>query len=329
MKLLSISTDRKIFENGSAVRARQIEYAKHCDEMHIIVFADKNFKEESIAPNCFVYPTRSKSHFLYPFDAIRLGRFVMKRGITNITCQDSSFTAMVGVALKKSFNVPLEIQIHTDIGSPYFARSFGNRIRKAMALSYIRKADTIRVVSSRIKTFLTGKLGITENKITVRPIVVETEEIARAAITVDLHKKYPQFSKITLMASRITEEKNISMAIEAWKDIRSHKSDIGLVIVGSGPLLESLESKVAKLGLQEVVKFESWVNRETLFSYYKSADVFLNTSFFEGYGMTLVEAKAAGLKTISTDVGIADEVGVTITPYDPRALAEIVLKTLS
>ena len=37
-----ISTDRKIFEEGSAVRVRQIEYAKEYEEVHIIVFAKKS-----------------------------------------------------------------------------------------------------------------------------------------------------------------------------------------------------------------------------------------------------------------------------------------------
>ena len=39
-----ISTDRKIFEEGSAVRARMIEYGKLFDELHIVVFTKRNLK---------------------------------------------------------------------------------------------------------------------------------------------------------------------------------------------------------------------------------------------------------------------------------------------
>ena len=42
-----------------------------------------------------------------------------------------------------------------------------------------------------------------------------------------------------------------------------------------------------------------------MISYYKTADLFLLTSDYEGYGLTLVEAVAAGVRVISSDVGIA------------------------
>ena len=44
------------------------------------------------------------------------------------------------------------------------------------------------------------------------------------------------------------------------------------------------------------------------FSYYKTADLFLLTSNYEGYGMAVVEAMAAGCPVIMTDVGLAGEV---------------------
>jgi len=54
-----ISTDRLIFQKGSAVRARQAEYAKGWDEVHIIVFAGRGGLPgkmgEEIAENCRVY----------------------------------------------------------------------------------------------------------------------------------------------------------------------------------------------------------------------------------------------------------------------------------
>ncbi|MDO8656038.1 MAG: hypothetical protein Q7K45_02260, partial [Nanoarchaeota archaeon] len=86
MKILSIGTDRKLFEPNSAVRLRQIENAKKYDELHIIVMDTKNVTHNSakpvadnqksiqLSPNCWVYSTQSKSKFLYPFGAIRIGR---------------------------------------------------------------------------------------------------------------------------------------------------------------------------------------------------------------------------------------------------------------
>lgn len=361
-----ISTDTKIFEEGSAVRARQAEYAKGWDEVHIIVFAKRNaqfpitnnevnhksqdpnsreLKEASIAPNCFVYPTRSWSKFLYSLDASRLGSFIIpRRKITDITCQDPFLTSISGVALKKEFQIPLEIQVHTDIGSPNFTYTFGNRIRKVLALTNIPQADSVRVVSERIRSYLektqdprskikiNSKFKIQNSKpyIEVRPIFVDTDKIKDAQIIEksDLHKKYPQFEKIVLMASRLEKEKSIELAINSWPMIIIKYPKAGLIIVGSGSLEHKLKTLISRLGLQTSVIIESWANFATLCTYYKTADLFLNTSLFEGYGMTLVEAQAARCKIVSTDVGVAKEVGARIVGWNKKEVSEAIVEIL-
>jgi len=338
-KLLMISTDRQIFEVGSAVRARQVEYAKGFDEVHIVVFTKKGTAgraEAAIAPNCWAYPTRSSSKFLYPFDAIKLGRFIIdKRGVTEITCQDASLAAMAGVSLKKEFAalgrpLSLEIQVHEDLGSPYYGRMVTNKIRKSLALKYLPQADRIRVVSGRIKDFIVKSLDVPESKIEVRPIAVNVERIKNASILVgaDLHTKYPQFKKIVLMASRLEPEKNIELAIKAFKYVSIKIPTAGLIIVGKGSRLDGLKALVSQSHLNRSVVFEDWADQATLASYYKTADLFLNTSFFEGYGMTLVEAQAAGVPIVSTDVGVAREVGATIIPFEPSKVAEAIIASL-
>ena len=95
-----------------------------------------------------------------------------------------------------------------------------------------------------------------------------------------------------------------------------------------GKLIGVQKSQISKLELTESVVFKPWANRETLVSYYKTADLFLNTSFFEGYGMTLVEAKAAGCRIVSTDVGMAREIGALIIDYDARDIAKTIISCL-
>jgi len=328
-KLLSISTDKLLFEEGSAVRERIAAYAREWDEMHIIVSTRRrdDFAETTIGDNVWVYPTRSRFKIFYPLHATQLGRFIMKRGgMTHITCQDPFFTAFAALPLKKESGLPLEIQVHTDIGSPNFTYTIGNRIRKAMALSYLPKADSVRVVSERIRRYLVEKLGIDGSKITVRPIAVDAEAIRNAPVTVDLHKKYPQFDRIVLMASRLEPEKDVASAIKAWPLVsvtidNAPNIRAGLVIVGRGSELPKLKSLVARLGLADKIVFEPWADKATLVSYYKTADLFLNTSLFEGYGMTLVEARAAGAKVVSTDVGVANEIGASIVGHDTADIA--------
>src|SRR3989344_4706924 len=226
MKILSIGTDRKLFEEGSAVRARQIEYAKKWEEIHIVVFSIKSEIKKiriQISDNVWVYSTGSLSKLFYILDAIKI--------------------------------------------------------------------DEEKILASVV---FSGN---------------------------DLRKKYPQFDFIVLMAGRLEPEKNFSFALEIWREVVKKNLRAGLIIVGSGSISDVLKLQVTGYKLQDNVVFEPWT--ENLFSYYKTADIFLNTSFYEGYGMTLAEAAVADCPIVSSDVGIFYELfqsgkKVAICPVDDK-----------
>ena len=107
------------------------------------------------------------------------------------------------------------------------------------------------------------------------------------------------------MASRLEKEKNIVLAIEMMRELIRQYPKIGMVIIGDGKEKKNLERLVSKYNLQKNILFEGWQN--DLISYYKTANVFLSTSLYEGYGLTIVEALASGCPVVSSDVGIASE----------------------
>lgn len=320
MKLLSISTDRKIFDKNSNVAMRQVEYAKGYEEMHIIVFSDQKFTETVLAPNLWVYPTRSGSKWKYIYDGLKLAKFIVsKRNITNITCQDPFETGLIGAIIKdKNPNIELELQIHTDIGSKYFQNfNILNRLRTRLSQFTLIRADHIRVVSNRIKDYLVK--FIDSSKIEIRPIKLDIDKIKNIPVTVDLHKQYPQFERIVLMASRLEKEKNIDMAIDAFAEVLKMRQNVGLVIVGDGSQRGLLQKKVRDLGIEGSVVFLGWQN--DVITYYKTCDIFLSTSWYEGYGLSLVEAHSLGIKVVSTDVGIAKELNLKIVKFDKTSIA--------
>ena len=209
-----------------------------------------------------------------------------------------------------------------------------NKIRTIISKYTLTKADSVRVVSERIKDYV--KNYIDESKITIRPIDIGENSIKNLSLDKikpenDLHKKYSQFSKIILMISRLGKEKNIDGAINAFKIakdkiLKEKNIKIGLIIVGNGDEKDNLMRLAIDLGLKDSIIFENWQNStEILASYYKTCDIFLNTSWYEGYGMTLKEAKASECKIISTDVGIAREVGAKIVGFDACSIAEGVI----
>ncbi|MFZ2621027.1 MAG: glycosyltransferase [Minisyncoccia bacterium] len=307
MKVLSISTDRRLFEEKSAVLERQNGYTSKMEELHIIVFS---YMSHSLTPkkigNVFLYPTNSLSRATYFFDALKIGEnIILKNGFNKtssvITTQDPFETGLVGYFLHKKSNIPFQLQIHTDFLDPYFKRGFINRARVLIAKFVIPKAQGIRVVSSVISDSIKRKFPKLKIVPDVLPIFVDVNKLLTPSVSTKV--EFPQFKFIIFMASRLTKEKRIYTALGALKEVLTEFPKVGLVIAGSGPEMDHLFNKVERLGMSKNVVFTGW--QEDLLSYYKTADLFLLTSEYEGYGMTLIEAGASGCPIVTTRVGIA------------------------
>ncbi len=307
MKVLSIGTDRKLFEGGSAVLLRSLDIACKMEELHIIVFSlRKHDLSSKKIKNLYIYPTNSNSRTGYISDALKIAKNVVLnsdflRGQSVISTQDPFETGLVGYRLKKRFNLPLQIQIHTDFLSPYFKNSFLNRIRVILAKFLIPKADGLRVVSSFIGDSIKKLSPALKTQPDILPVFIDIENILKdnSEYVID----FPQFDFTVLMASRLTKEKRIDVALDAIKKVTKQFPKSGLIIYGNGPEKNNLEVKVSSLGLTKNVVFIGW--REDLVSLYKTFDIFLLTSEYEGYGMTLIEAGASGCPIVTTDVGLA------------------------
>lgn len=105
-------------------------------------------------------------------------------------------------------------------------------------------------------------------------------------------------SKIVLIVSRLVENiKRLSLALDAWEQIEKDMmfNDWQLIIVGDGPD-ESMYSDYIK---QHNLKRVSMAGRQDPTQYYKRAPIFLMTSEYEGFGMTLVEAQSFGCVPIA------------------------------
>ncbi len=309
MKVLMISSDRRVLEAGSAVSLRMKDYAAQVEELHIVVLCDasEGLKEGAIDKNVWAYPTNSSIKFTRPFDAARIGkRLVIERGFVRgksiITAQDPFECGWAGLKIKKRWRLPLEVQVHTDPFSPYFSGTL-NRVRKFIARRVLKRVDRIRAVSREVAERL-GETMDLSSKIYILPIAVDQEKITSGNLTFDLHARYG-WTFVLLAVARLEKEKNLGFALRALAEVRKTFPDTGLVIVGSGSEEKHLRSLSQKLGLEGFVDFIGWQNN--LASFYKSANVFIQTSIFEGYGLALIEAGLNGLPVISTPVGIAKE----------------------
>ena len=304
-RVLMISSDRNIFEKKSDVRRRMSQYGSLFDELHIIVSTKKkgaSFESEKISDNVWVYPTNSYSKWFYVLDAVRIGKKM--HDIDIVTAQDPFELGAAGALIAKKLQTRLHIQVHTDLVSAHFKKkSVLNRIRIVIAKWVIAKAHCIRSVSKRVGRGIEIKYRPSA-RVSTLPIYVDV-----SAYTKIKRSKRSSSQKTFIVVSRLEREKNVGLAITALYKARQLGHNARLVIVGSGSEEHTLRKMVNEWNLTDYVEFVGWQDPK---EYYSIADLVLVTSRYEGYGMVIVEALAAGVPVLSTDVGVAHEAGAII-----------------
>lgn len=332
LKVLMVGSDRKLFEEGSAVSERIKEYGKLVDELHIIVFAKKSLglKDRQISSNVWVYPTDSISRWFYVSDGARLGKKIVSeknfvRGGSVITAQDPFECGLAALRVKKKWRLPLEVQLHTNPFSKYFSGVL-NFLRKIIAKRVLRNADGVRVVSEQLKQQVSSYN--LKAQISVLPIFVDKEKTLSEEPAQDLRSRFG-WNFILVSVARLSPEKDHSTALYALAEVRKKLPGAGMIFVGSGSEEGKLKSLAKRLRVLDHVHFAGW--QKDPVSYMKGSSALIQTSRFEGYGMAVVEAGLSGLPVITTPVGIAQEMEdgreALICPVgDSKAFAEAVLR---
>jgi glycosyltransferase involved in cell wall biosynthesis len=103
-----------------------------------------------------------------------------------------------------------------------------------------------------------------------------------------------------IYAGRLTREKNVTLLIKAMNLIREQHHNINCLVIGDGPEKEVLQRQVSDLGLSANVHFKGHLEKDTeVFSYLKSAKVFVLPSLREGFGIVVIEANACGIPVVT------------------------------
>ncbi|MDD5267754.1 MAG: glycosyltransferase family 4 protein [Methylococcales bacterium] len=110
---------------------------------------------------------------------------------------------------------------------------------------------------------------------------------------------YQSERKLLLSVGRLDAQKKFDWLIEAFSNLADGHRDWDLVILGEGPLRTTLEGQVRDLGLELRILLPGRAGN--MAEWYESADLYVMSSRFEGFPMTLVEAMAYGLAAISFD----------------------------
>src|SRR5205814_1916354 len=155
------------------------------------------------------------------------------------------------------------------------------------------------------------ELGIPRERIFTGYDVVDNDHFGRRTAEIrnlkfEIQKKYGLPENYFLASARFIEKKNLTRLIRAYAEYRQ-KSQNGanamwdLVLLGDGPLRETLKSQLSMLKLNEHVHLPGFKPYDELPLYYALANAFVHASTTEQWGLVVNEAIASELPVIVSD----------------------------
>ena len=192
-------------------------------------------------------------------------------------------------------------------------------------------ADAYIAISERIRQVLVSD-GIPERMIRVVHSGVVTDPEYGGANELISEFGVDIENQILVSVAHLTPEKGHEILLEAMRMVVDRISSVRLMIVGDGERRDSLEALVKQSGLHKEVIFTGF--RDDVSSFYDLADVFVSSSRAEGLGSSILDAMAAGVPVVATDVGGIPEyiencqTGLLVPGADPQALAQGVIDQL-
>ncbi|MGL4981064.1 MAG: glycosyltransferase, partial [Fusobacteriaceae bacterium] len=167
----------------------------------------------------------------------------------------------------------------------------------------LKKADKIICICEEMKKEVLEEFQLDEDKIITIYNGLDFEKIRN--MSKEIEKLSEEELKLisnnyVLMVSRLEEKsKDFGTLIKAFKKVQESDKNLLLYIVGDGPDKESILKKIQELGLEKKVFLLG--RKDNPYIWMKNSKVLIQSSFFEGFGLVLLEGLILGKKIVSTD----------------------------
>ncbi|MFC1651814.1 glycosyltransferase family 4 protein [Patescibacteria group bacterium] len=234
------------------------------------------------------------------------------------------------------------ITIH-DVGYEHYPQSYSKFALwylKRTTKNMVKKAEQIIVPSESTKKDLVSMYGCDGKKVNViyhgynsdlyRKIDNETKiGLTKKKYGLDENENYLFF------VGRLEERKNILGMIKAFYKVKSQTNfDYKFVIAGKpGVGYEKIQKLVKDLMIENDVKFLGYVQEEDLPFLLSGADIFLFPTFYEGFGLPILEAMSCGVPVITSKTSscpeVAGEAAILVNPDNTQEIAEGIVRILS
>ncbi len=256
-----------------------------------------------------------------------LVKLIRARGVAVLHTHEF-FMNTLGLMASWLTGVPLVATVH---GRNYYS----DRARRRIAYRLVgRFAGRLVTVSEANKRFLTECVGIPPRRVQVIPNGVPLDDRPSPATLSALRESLGlnQLSPVIGTVGSLYPVKGHRYLIDAAPSVLRRFPQAVFLIVGQGGLREELEAHAARLGIAAHLRFLG--HREDVHELLSIYDIFVLPSLSEGMPLALLEAMAAGLPAVASQVGGVTEVlvdrktGLLVPPGDSRALADAIITLL-
>jgi glycosyltransferase involved in cell wall biosynthesis len=188
-------------------------------------------------------------------------------------------------------------------------------------------------VSQGVAEFSENVVGLNPAKLVVIPNSVDAELFSRATPADMTQFEIPAGSRVLISIGRIERQKGFDVLLDAVRSLKPLPDGVYLVIVGDGPDLGMLQEYAERYNLVDRVRFLG--RRDDVPNLLAASTAFILSSRWEGMPNVVLEAMAAGLPVITTQVeGVSELIrdgvnGLTVPTEQPARLASAILQILS
>ena len=194
-------------------------------------------------------------------------------------------------------------------------------------LLYEDSVDAVVAISQGVQNALQMG-GVSSSRICIIPSGIDTVRFAIAAEQRGQQRVAQRIApdeRVVLAVGSLAERKGHHTLLQAAAFLQQKGVRLRYLICGDGPLRATLGSETQALGLAENVQFLGFC--PDVINYLASADVFVHVPLWEGLGVAVIEALAAGLPVVASGVGGIPELienersGLLVPPQEPTTLA--------
>jgi len=195
----------------------------------------------------------------------------------------------------------------------------------------------IITISSSTKSDIVRHYPSTKNKIYVTQLAYDKNKFNTSILPKDVRRVKNRYSIVTdyiLFLSTLKPSKNVEGLIDAFSEVVREYPKIKLVIAGKkGWLFETIFKKVENMGLKDKIVFTDYFPETDRPALLAGAKLYILPSFWEGFGMEVLNAMACGVPVVVSKAGSLPEVvgdaGILVDPYDVDSIAGGIKEVLS